>query len=69
MDNEDYIIRMKELDQQPDPDHKEKRISKIRSFLGRNMEKPLMIDFSQDGRSSFTKHPVYQRPGKKNNQD
>lgn len=55
---EDYIIRMNELDRPPE----KKKISKLRSFLGATLKKPLVIDFSNDSKSSFTVFPRYRRP-------
>jgi len=64
MDNEDYLINMDELDQDqgPEPEQKKKRLAKLRSFLGRHLEKPLVIGISKDRQSTFTTFPKYQRP-------
>jgi hypothetical protein len=55
---EDYIIRMKELDRPPEP---KKKISRLKSFLGELLEKPLVLDFSRDAKSSFVQMPGYRR--------
>jgi len=67
-DFEDYIIRMDELDRPSSPEEeaerKGKKVSKMRSFLGGLLEKPLVLDFSKDSRSSFTTFPSYRRKRK-----
>ena len=73
MNYEDYIIRLNEVSKNgpeaPADDvvvetasGKPKRITRIRSFLGRALKKPLEVDFSRDAKSSFTTFPGYQRP-------
>ena len=55
----DYIIRMKDLD--GPEEEPEKKVSKLRTFLGKALKNPLVVDFSRDARSSFTTHPAYKR--------
>ena len=63
MDYEDYIIRMNELDK-PMETKPEKKTSKLRSFLERTLNNPLVMAFSKDKKSSFTPLPQYRRSQK-----